>query len=421
MGPVGVVEEYTAESHKLRIDTKKQDIANLEIQMKALYEKIFELEATLTDLNSRGITDDVETVKSSLDVLYVELDALQEKAYTLFEIPEERHQKLLDIKEEILVQYNSTSRLNDVFVDHLDESVQVIIHSNDFELYKNSVLDTTESIASENFEDVAGNIDIGVKHFTTSSASASDAICVELGDIYAERFKTCARVTISFPATKESDSGFVTVGHAFDTVLSSTAGAPSTQLDVFEPGPNYNSSLKGGVGVIPLNAPASKDNLLVDYYWQRQVIGHVTYGIYNGSTVHDSAFVDLNSGKTVDAEITLWRDREYDIISYESTASQSVGNYVYKSGATTGVTSGYIISKGNTDGIYTSYHECDGDSGSPVGQYRSGFKIFGIHAGQAIGDDTVFLQAACSDADKYAKYIPYDTIVTDIGITGITQ
>ncbi len=31
IGPVGIVEEHTAESHKLRIDIKKQDVLNLEI------------------------------------------------------------------------------------------------------------------------------------------------------------------------------------------------------------------------------------------------------------------------------------------------------------------------------------------------------------------------------------------------------
>ncbi len=31
IGPIGVVEEHTAESHKLRIDIKKQDVLNLEI------------------------------------------------------------------------------------------------------------------------------------------------------------------------------------------------------------------------------------------------------------------------------------------------------------------------------------------------------------------------------------------------------
>ncbi len=385
--------------------------------MKTLYERIFELEATLSDLNSKGITDDVETVKSSLDALYVELDTLQEKTYTLFKIPQERHQKLLDVKEEILRQYNNTALLNDVFVDHLDESVQVIIHSNDFELHRNSVLDTTESIASENFEDVAGNIDIGVKHFTASSATGGDLYCAEFVRKSYNQNIICNQATIAFPATKGSDSGFVTVGHAFGNLLPKTAGTPTYQAKVYQPGPDSD---KIDSATVPTGQSLS------DLSWQAQVIGTLKYGVdKDGNNTLDSAFVKLASGKTVDATVKLWRDRAYPIISYESTNSQRIGSYVYQSGAATGHTSGHIISANNINGTYASYNECKGDSGAPVGQYSSGFKLFGMHVGLANeevpGDDDIQTASCATRGDKYSKFITYDTIVTDLGITGITQ
>ncbi len=389
--------------------------------MKVLYERIFEFEATLSDLNSNGITDRQKNVATSLDVLYVELDTLQEKTYTLFKIPQERHQKLLDVKEEILRQYNNTALLNDVFIDHLDESVQVIIHSNDFELYKNSVLDTTESIASENFEDVAGNIDIGVKHVTLS-AGASDLMCTQLeqtrfGSGYTYQ---CSQATIVFPATKGSDSGFVTVGHAFSGALSeTTSGIATTNIQVFQPGPDP-TNVNGAAKTTGASDPLSSRN------WQTQLIGTLKYGVdKDGNNTLDSAFVKLASGKTVDATVKLWRDRAYPIISYESTDSQRTGSYVYQSGAATGHTSGHIISTGNERGTYASYNECRGDSGAPVGQYSSGFKLFGMHVGLADeevpGDDDIQTASCATRGEEYSKFTTYDTIVTDLGITGITQ
>ncbi len=411
-GSVGVVEEHTAESHKLRIDTKKQEIANLEIQMKVLYERIFELDATLSDLKSK---DETENVKDTIDALYVELDILQDKTYEHFEIPEKRHQKLLDIKQEILVQYNNTSLLNDVFVDHLDESIQVIIHSNDFELHKNNVLDATESIASENFEDVAGNIDIEVKHVTLS-VGASDLMCSEMERKSHSQNILCGHATIAFPATKGSDNGFVTVGHAFGNLLSITAGAPTYQSKVYQPGPDSGNIV--GSATVPVGQSLS------DLSWQATVIGTLNYGTYKDNSTKDTAFVKLATGKTVDATVKLWRDRTYSITSYESTDSQSIGSYVYQTGAATGYTSGHIISTDNARGTYASYNECKGDSSVPVGQYSSSFKLYGMHVGKArdIPGDADSQTASCAThGDGYSVYLPYDTIASDLGIVGITR
>ncbi len=413
IGPVGVVEEHTAASHKLRIDTKKQDIANLEIQMTTVSKRIFDLEATLTDLKSRGITDGQDNVKDTIDALYVELDALQEKAYTLFEIPEKRYQKLLDIKQEILVQYNNTALLNDVFVDHLDESVQVVLHSNDFELYRNSVLDTTGSIASENFEDVAGNIDIEVKHFTESTVTGGDLYCAEFGPRNNQRDYQCAQATITFPATRGSDNGFVTVGHTFSEVLSITAGIATSQLKVFQPGPDANN-IDNAIAHVPTGQSLS------DLSWQATVIGKLTYGIYDnredGINSNDAAFVKSLPGKTIDREISHY-GIDYDIASYHM-GNPSVGHYVYKSGATTGTTFGFIQSV-NTDNVYAGYGQCPGDSGSPVGTVSRGeFTVYGMHLGIATDSTVYYNQPDCSQDNKYSRFIMYDKIVDLIGITG---
>ena len=383
--------------------------------MTTVSKRIFELEVTLTDLKSRGITDGQENVKDTIDALYVELDALQEKAYTLFEIPEKRHQKLLDIKQEILVQYNNTSLLNDVFVDHLDESVQVVLHSNDFELYKNSVLDTTGSIASENFEDVAGNIDIGVKHFTASTVTGGDLYCAEFGPRHGQRNHQCAQATIAFPATKGSDNGFVTVGHAFDEVLSKTASAPTSQLKVFQPGPDP-SNVDGSA-----HTPTGQS--LSDLSWQATVIGKLNYGIYNGDNFNDAAFVKLLHGKTIDRKINHY-GIDYDIAGY-NTGNPAIGHYVYQTGAATGTTFGFIRSV-DMGIVHASYNECTGDSGAPVGTVSRGeFTVYGMHLGKDVDDESTnddAQTAPCApiDGDGYSRFITYDKIVDLINIRGLS-
>ena len=415
--------ENAGEKANERIDTKKQNIKNLGDKMDTLFMQISDLEDSL-----ESETDEKEKTKiqKSLNASYDEIDKMQERAYKLFEIPEKRYQKLLEAKQEIINQYQDTGMLDDIFIDHSDESIQVILHSNYFDSHKDSVKNNADSIAASKRSDTLasadgdiGKIEVGIKH-VTNSAVASDLICAQLHSIFRGYTYQCTQATIGFPATRDSnnDRGFVTVGHAFTHALSSSVGPASTNIQVFQPGPDANN-VDGRAQTSGAGEPLS------NYFWQRQLIGKLTYGVYTSGTVHDSAFVKLESGKTVDAEVKLWRDREYSITSYESTSSQSVGGYVYQSGAATGYTSGYIVSTGNARGTYADYNECRGDSGAPVGQYSSGFKVFGMHIGIADDDPSTRADAqtapCATRGDGYSIYVPYDTISEDLGITGTTS
>lgn len=62
-----------------------------------------------------------------------------------------------------------------------------------------------------------------------------------------------------------------------------------------------------------------------------------------------------------------------------------------------------------------------GDSGSPVGRFTNlGFELLGMHLGLAADTSHLYDQdVTCDNRDGYSRYVPYDTIAEDIGITDV--
>ena len=355
--------------------------------------------------------------------------ALQERANKLAEIPEDRHEKLLEAKEDIIKMYESRVGIIDyVFIDHYDESIQVVLKSDRFESHKNDVKGNAKMIVDQKSASAdIGGIKTEVKRFIPS-ATASDLMCAELFHDHRQRYIHCVQATIGFPATRThdsgdasvTDSGFITVGHAFDEILSATAGVPSFLPQVFQPGPSEGDF-----------RPSRINNT----EWQAQVIGNLSYGIYqdnaNGTdTVHDSAFVKLAPNKSVEPKVTIMTNNtltaEWPITSYVPTTSQNVMDFVYQFGAFSGHTYGYIAAKTADAGVHAKYNECRGDSGAPVGRYYvgSGFGLYGMHLGIAAGStvedfDQTLQCNEDEDRDGYSRYVPYDTIADDLGIAGV--
>ncbi|QLH06189.1 hypothetical protein [Nitrosopumilus ureiphilus] len=396
-----------------RMEAKKQNIANLGDKMQALSVKIFDLEATLANLESEGNVDEQESIKKTLAASYGELDRLQAKAYKLFEIPEKRYQKLLEAKQQILEEYDGTGMIDDIFIDHSDESIQVILYSDYFESHKDTVKSKADSIASKKPAtpaDDVGNIKVGIKHFTPSAVMASDEACAGVGSGNSGYNQICNKATISFPATKSSVNGFVTVGHALQEGLNTYPSNAINQLPVYQPGPADTNG--NGIGVVPTGQS------LTDLNWQAQILGTLSYGVYDASQNEDAAFVKLSLGKTVNKEVDI-NGATYNIASY-LTGNPTIGHYVYKSGLATGTTFGFVQSV-NTDGVYASYTQCKGDSGSPVGTVLGAdFTFYGMHLG-TVGSGPFFNQPSCSGSDTYSKFMTYSTIVNQIGVTGQTQ
>jgi len=387
-----------------RIENKIQNIEELEDQLEQVHIQIVQLQASGESYEE-------------LDRLYELRDSLQDTAYTLFEIPEYRYQRLLEVKQSIIDEYEDQGILDDVFIDHSDESIQVILHTEHFESNREMIENTSTLPVKKSTRDV-GDIVVEAKHFTESAATGGDRICVDfLKPTTAGYNVQCSQMTIAFPATRGNSTGFVTVAHGFGEYQIrdhrnpnnfGSPGSPSGVSKVYSPGPSFDDD-----AVVVLNS-----GQLSDRNWQIQWIGTLDYIAYNGDNL-DSAFVELKRGKTIDVEVNHY-GRDIDIGSYLS-GDPRVGQFVYKTGAVTGTTGGFIKNV-NPNSVYAAYQECDGDSGSPVGNiFSEGYRIYGMHLGLADAR-TFFDQASCNDdRDRYSRFIIYSDIVSQIGIRGTTS
>ena len=393
-----------------RIDAKKENIDRVRGDIEAMTKEISGLRTELTGLAEQGPIDfaDLERISKALDARNASMERLQETSYQLFDIPDTRHEKLVEIKQDIIEKFKGTGIIDDVFIDHYDESIQIILKYDYFESHKNDVKNNSKTIATANSTFVEiGDVKVGVKYFVPS-AEAGDAICAELGMESADRLTTCQNGTIAFPASKGSDSGFVTVGHIFRQGLSSSPGNPTQQLSVYQPGPSTND--EGEVEIPDGQTMANYAN---------QIIGHLEYGVYGGqpNPNRDYAFVDLDDNEAIDSTVNLYGNT-YDLVSYASY-DPTIGDPVYKNGVTTGSSSGHVRYVGNSY-AYASYTQCPGDSGSPVVATASGgYTVHGIHLGVA-GDSEYFDQPDCSQSDNYSKFALYEDIAQDLGVTGTT-
>ena len=392
---------------KQRIDAKKEKIDLVGEEIEALYAQISGLRAELAGLADPAARDpidfgELERISGAIDARYDRIDGLQERAYKLFEIPEKRHEKLLEARQEIAKEYEGTGLLSDVFIDYQDESIQVILKQEHFESHKDSVKRDAKSIADKKSAAGAdiGKFEVQAKYLAPS-VKAGDVKCSQYGTYHSARDWECSHGTIAFPATivypeTEVDvNGFVVVGHGFPKLLSSDPGFPAERVQVFQPGPDVDA---------PRGTVSLDSERLTTPKWQAQVIGTLGYGVDDNHTNHDAAFVELRTGKTVDSTVDI-SGNDHDITSY-TTNDTRVGQYVYKSGIATGTSFGPVKSVG--DGTaYAAYTTCVGDSGSPVGTVSRGdFTVYGMNVGLA-EDETYFDQPDdCNEKNVPVHVVP---------------
>lgn len=289
----------------------------------------------------------------------------------------------------------------------------LVLHSDYFEAHKDSVKSVSDSIAAskrsatiDSGDGDIGNIEVGIKHFTTS-ARAGDEMCAEYFPTHSSVTEQCGKATIAFPASKDSVDGFVTVGHAYQNNVEDFPDDAIHEQDAYQPGPPTDG-VDGSVSDAD-EGPLSN--------WSSHKFGVLKYGVWDTDNKHeDAVWIDLNTGKTVDSTIHLY-GTNYDITGY-STSHATVGSYVYKSGMH-GYDVGQVVSGGGVYFDYAKYDQCPGDSGSPVGKLLSGdFTVYGMHVGLA-GTGS-YTQPACSQNDGYSKYTTYDNIKDLLGIVGQT-
>ena len=396
--------------NNLRIESKKQNLQNMEDKVEEIVRNISNLKNSLsseTDANERA------NIEREISKGFDKIDRIQEQAYKMIEIPEKRYQKLVEAKNEIINQYKDTGMLDDVFIDHSNESIQVVLHSDYFEANKDRVKNMSDSIATskrsaaiDSGDGDIGNIEVGINHFTTSSR-AGDEMCAQYFPTHSSVLVECAKATIAFPASRGGVDGFVTVGHAFEHSVEDFPDDAIHQRDVWQPGPPTD-------GVDTRVSDADEGPLS---NWNSHKIGVLKYGVWDDDNKReDAVWIDLNTGKSVDTQVRLF-GTNYDITGY-STNHATVGSFVYKSGMN-GDDVGQVVSGGGVYFDYAKYDQCPGDSGSPVGKLLSGdFTVYGMHVGLA-GTGS-YNQPACSQNDGYSKYTTYDNIKNLLGIVGQT-
>ncbi len=396
--------------NNLRIESKTQHLQNMEDKVEKLVIGISNLK---NSLSSETNANEIANIERKISKDFDEIDRIQEQTYKLFEIPEKRYQKLVEARDEIINQYKDTGMLDDVFIDHSNESIQVVLHSDYFEANKDSVKNMSDSIAAskrsttiDSGDGDIGNIEVGIKHFTTSTR-AGDEMCAEYFPTHSSVAIECGKATVAFPASRGGVDGFVTVGHAFEQNVKTFPDDAIHEQDVWQPGPPTD-------GVDTRVSDADEGPLS---NWDSHKFGVLKYGVWDTNNKReDAVWIDLNFGKSVDSQIHLY-GTNYDITGY-STSHATVGSFVYKSGMN-GYDVGQVVSGGGVYFDYAKYDQCPGDSGSPVGKLLSGdFTVYGMHVGLA--GTGFYDQPSCSQQDEYSKYTTYNNIKNMLGIVGHT-
>ena len=391
-----LVEAQTATDDQARTEIKKQQIAQNTADYKDLRIQTDSLENSLAmvkiDIAGSGSVDiqslnqQRDSLKSQIDSNYEDLDRIEKISQSLHKIPLEKERLLESTVKTIVDKYeihtddNPDGLLEDVFIDAENEVIYVLKNVED-EIRKNTTMQNAISSMESEIHSLATDdrVKIIVTEIKEESScnydSERDDYCQPAAGgvkIQGENFVTgyigtVETSTLSFPATRNSVSGFVMIGHG---TLSQDGGE-----DIHQP-------TKSG---------------------STNKIGDLVVGFDNSDC--DCSFIDLSPGRTVDAEVVSNTIFNWDIDQYISASSQSVGTYIYMSGLESGVELGQIKSKpSDTNRIYADYTSDEGDSGAPVGKVLSGeIDIYGIHEGTVVGS-------------SWKQYVPYDVIEDELGL-----
>ncbi len=392
---MNLVNAQVDNSDQTRVAMKKQKIADNFQQFVQIREKTDALERDLhaVEENMRksnlakdqvdSLTTQKVALKAQIDAAYQEIDRLEKISNKLHEIPLAKEKQLDDTVQQIIQKYqmytsnNPKGLLSDVFINAQDETIYVLQTTADAITQDVNMQQAITDMKSElNALATKNNVQIVV------SKAIDDSSC----NLNSERANNCQPAasgvkivnsdgsiptTIGFKAVRAGVTGFVTVGHATYTL--------QTTEKLYQP----TTSNQFG----------------------QLVYGRVDNDGNNDVTGEcDCSFFSMLSGRTVDYEVVSNDAFNWPITERTATSNQIVGNFVYKSGIGSNITTGQITSKDSVNNrIYANYVSADTDSGAPVGKVLSGnFKLYGIHEGHIDGTST-------------SIYVPYDVVNSYLG------
>ncbi len=344
---------------QIRVDEKVRDLE----QNKEAFQKLSEMELVLTDEmaellyeNEHGSPENMDEnnvriaeIEDELDMLYSRMEKIQEIIYDLIVVPDEKAVRLLDILDDVAKTPSINDSLLDAYLDHKTEKLVFVYDPK-------SIANMTGSEKAEFKRDLDQKIDekTGDEEYRIESVEelgrpttcrARDNSCNPTMGGLKVQVTTGSSGTHGFAASRNGEDGFVITAHQAGFV---TGG------DVRQYIPT--------VGV-------------VDYIHPNTIQQNDMPYVVNNC---DCAFVENIDSVTTQEKVWTSGYGRFTITDEATDTDHEEGTMVRKSGITTGVTAGMIISS-DWYNVYTDMHAEPGDSGSPVyaGTGGSG-KLYGM-------------------------------------------
>ena len=342
----------------------------IDLQGMDLIEQQFNAKIDLESLSeSEKIVKHAEIEQRDLQInkIRAQIDALQAEAIEFMKMDPDREKQFLKIATELYQKYNNTDSAFVMAGINYEQKKMVVELTTDFDGtvdFENSSVAITEKI-----RDIVGdgNVLITVDSMELTACTNYLQKCSPLvGGVAIARADDPSDLSgsIGYKATKDDVVGYVTAGHSVDF---------------------YNT---GNRAILqPLNG--SQISHGVDYPF--------TTNAKSGDVSFQKTLVNI------DDDIYYSSNTKIDVSSYATNSSQHLGQFVYKMGAGSGLTWGYVQSHWKiTDVWTTSASTSPGDSGGPL------FNIDGYSDGQYSGK--VFGHTFMTYREN-AMYQPTDKII----------
>lgn len=344
-----------------------------------VFEEIQRIEGEI--VNDKVPLSEIEVTQRQAKIadLWQEIDRLEKLNIESYNVDPETESKLYQAEKNLLEKYVFTNSENyvgknypivDISVNLKHKSIVILLDRDEI-ITSDMTVYSIQKLMEENVREAIGeNLPIEVEYGKLTSIACNartDACRPVIGGITVGVQSANSLNTLSYKATKGTDTGFVMAGHS----------AQGINKIIVQP---HNDSTKR--------------------------VGTVT-AYCNTLNTCDFAFVKADAGISVDPTIYKSSGLTYTITGKTQDASQSVGTFVTKSGAGTAVTIGDITENSpnkfyNKVNIYIG----GGDSGSPVFTGSSNVNLYGeFYAAETSGTPQV----------QIARYYPWDYIQTKIG------
>ncbi len=370
-------QEFNDSIHKTLQRDYVSEWKTIDLQGMSLSEQRFTINEelkTLKDLQKINVKKaQIKYKDTKIKEILLKIDILQSEVIEFMKMDPVLEQNILDIISDLHAIYGDGNPDNAFVMAGIDyEQKELIVElttefdeSVEFENTSIAIAEIIRSLAGEN------NVLITIDNLELTSCTNYLSICTpRVGGIAIARAddKSDLDGSIGYKAIKNGDIGYVTAGHVVD--FDDTGNRAMVQ-------PIDGSQISNGFGY-----PFTTNSLSGDVSFQKTSV-----------SINDDLYY---SGNTM-----------IDVSSYATASNQHIGQFVYKMGAGSGLTWGYVTASYGAGMWKTSASTTTGDSGGPI------YQIIGYSDGQYTGK--VFGHTTISSSGN-AVYQPTDKIIANYGI-----